>query len=109
MQPKPIPDKLYFKIGEVSRIAGVPTHVLRFWESEFSKISPKRTATGQRSYSRRDVETILQIKELLYGKKFTIPGARRHLRAAGEEPPAGLHEVLEGIRDELRRIRDLLG
>jgi DNA-binding transcriptional MerR regulator len=106
--PTNFPDKLFYKIGEVSRITEVPTHVLRFWESEFPAINPKRTAAGQRKYSRRDVDTILQIKELLYQKKFTIPGARRQLRSPGEESEAGLREALEAAKSELRRIRDLL-
>jgi DNA-binding transcriptional MerR regulator len=78
--PDIIPDKLYFKIGEVSEIAGVASHVLRFWESEFPRISPKRTSSGQRLYTRREVELILEIKSLLYQRKFTIAGARQHLR-----------------------------
>ena len=65
-----IPDKLYFKIGEVSEIVEVPAYVLRFWESEFKRISPKRTSSGQRLYRKRDVELILKIKHLLYNKKF---------------------------------------
>ena len=68
--PPVIPDKLYFKIGEVSRIAEVPTHVLRFWESEFPKIAPKRTPSGQRLYTRKDVERVLTIKDLLYRRRF---------------------------------------
>jgi DNA-binding transcriptional MerR regulator len=104
-----IPDKLYFKIGEVSKISGLPCHVLRFWESEFKKIKPRRTASGQRSYTRKDIETILQIKHLLYDKKFTIEGARKHLAAnirSGAELEKGL---LDDIKSELQTIRDLLG
>ncbi|MCK5485789.1 MAG: MerR family transcriptional regulator, partial [Desulfobacterales bacterium] len=74
---KDIPDKLYFRIGEVSKIVGLPTYVLRFWETEFSKIRPKRTSSGQRLYTRNDIELILKIKNLLYEKKFTIQGARQ--------------------------------
>lgn len=106
--PDPIPDKLYFRIGEVSEIAGVPAHVLRFWESEFSRINPKRTSTGQRLYTRRDVEFILQIKTLLYNRKFTIPGARQFLRASAPEAVADTRRVLETIRAELQSLRDLL-
>ena len=75
-----IPDKLYFKIGEVSKIAELPTHVLRFWESEFGRIKPKRSPSGQRLYRRQDVELILKIKHLLYVKKYTIRGASKRLR-----------------------------
>ena len=104
-----LPDKLYFKIGEVSSIVGLPAYVLRFWETEFKGIKPRRTPSGQRLYRKKDVELILQIKHLLYEKKFTIQGARQHLtpKTAGKiqtsEPPA-----LEEIRRELERIRDLL-
>ena len=103
-----IPDKLYFKIGEVSKIAGLPTHVLRFWETEFKRITPKRTATGQRSYTKKDIELIMEIKHLLYEKKFTIQGARNYLRAKTkpDDPPSAV--FLEDLRAELRSIRDLL-
>lgn len=104
-----IPDKLYFKIGEVSKIAGLPAYVLRFWESEFSGIRPKRTPTGHRLYRRSDVESILEIKELLHKKRFTLEGARKRL-AAKKKPKTGSSsiELLEKIRDELKDIRDLL-
>lgn len=72
-----IPDKLYFRIGDVSRLAGIKPYVLRYWESEFPSISPKKSGTGQRLYRRKDVETILEIKHLLYEKRFTIEGARK--------------------------------
>lgn len=75
----PIPDKEFFSIGEASRIAQVPAYVLRYWESEFKLLRPSRRTSGQRKYIRRDIETIFQIKDLLYGKKFTIAGAKRHL------------------------------
>ena len=111
--PKPphkdIPDKLYFRIGEVSKIAGLPTHVLRFWESEFPRIRPKRTATGQRLYTRRDIELILQIKKLLYERKFTIRGARQQLAAQSPKKGASATELLEDLRSELKSIKDLLG
>ena len=102
-----IPDKLYFKIGEVSEIAGVQPSVLRFWETEFRQINPKRTPSGQRLYRRNDIDTILKIKELLYDQKFTIQGAKRHLRThvkIDREQITGLND----IRLELERIRDLL-
>ena len=100
-----IPDKLYFKIGEVSRIAEVPTHVLRFWESEFPKIAPKRTASGQRLYTRKEVERVLAIKDLLYRRRFTIEGARQHLK--GDEA-ADPRQLLEEMRSELAQLRRLL-
>jgi DNA-binding transcriptional MerR regulator len=75
-----IPDKFYFKIGEVSQLADVPPYVLRFWETEFKQIKPKRTEAGQRLYRKQDVLLILRIKKLLYDRKFTIEGARQHLK-----------------------------
>ena len=107
--PKDIPDKLYFRIGEVSKITGLPTHVLRFWESEFSRIRPKRTASGQRLYIRRDIELILHIKNLLYERKFTIQGARQHLTAQPDKKAASNIQLLEDLRTELKSIKDLLG
>jgi len=103
-----IPDKLYFKISEVSEISGLPSHVLRFWESEFKKIKPRRTASGQRSYTRKDIETILEIKHLVHDKKFTLEGARKYLNAGIEpdsQPDKGL---LADLKAELKSIRDLL-
>ncbi|MCC7497624.1 MAG: MerR family transcriptional regulator [Bryobacterales bacterium] len=77
--PSVIPNKLYFRIGEVSRIAGVKPHVLRYWETEFAVIDPKKSGAGHRLYRRRDVELILEIKYLLYEKRYTIEGARAAL------------------------------
>lgn len=74
-----VPDKLYFKIGEMARLVGVEPHVLRYWESEFRQISPVKSKTNQRLYRREDLELIGHIKELLYGQKFTIDGARKKL------------------------------
>jgi len=74
-----IPDKLYFRIGDVSRLAGLQPYVLRYWETEFPTISPKKSGTGHRLYRRKDVEMVLEIKRLLYDKRFTIEGARRAL------------------------------
>ena len=85
---KTLPDKLYFKIGEVAKMAEVPTHVLRYWESEFPAIKPKRANSKQRLYRRKDVELILEVKTLLHEKGFTIAGAKRLL-----ENPDALKEV----------------
>jgi DNA-binding transcriptional MerR regulator len=76
----PLPSKLYFRIGEVAGLVGVEPHVLRYWEREFRSIRPTKSAKGQRVYSRRDVENLLRVRELLYGQGFTIAGARRRLR-----------------------------
>ena len=85
LQPTPeIPDKLYFKIGEVSELLGVEAYVLRYWETEFPVLSPKKSGTGHRLYRRKDVELLLRIKHLLYDKKFTIEGARQNLQTEGK-------------------------
>src|SRR5271155_4331863 len=81
-----IPDKLFFRIGEVSEIVGVEAYVLRYWESEFPALSPKKSSSGQRMFRRKDVELLLRIKELLYERKFTIDGARKALQEKAKEP-----------------------
>src|SRR5208282_6583969 len=75
-----IPEKLYFRIGEVSELAKLPTYVLRFWETEFPQLKPTKSSTGQRMYRRKDVEYVMQIRKLLYEDGFTIAGAREKLR-----------------------------
>ncbi len=76
-----IPNKLYFRIGEVAKLAGIKPYVLRFWESEFNGLGPKKSGTGHRLYRRKDVELVLEIKRLLYEKRFTIEGARKMLES----------------------------
>jgi DNA-binding transcriptional MerR regulator len=76
-----IPNKLYFRIGEVAKLAGIKPYVLRFWESEFTGLGPKKSGTGHRLYRRKDVEMVLEIKRLLYEKRFTIEGARKILES----------------------------
>ena len=76
-----IPDKLFFKIGEVCDLVGVQAHVLRYWETEFPMLSPQKNASGQRSYRKKDVEIALKIKQLLYKEMFTIAGARKKLQS----------------------------
>jgi DNA-binding transcriptional MerR regulator len=122
----PIPDKLYFKIGEVSQLVGVEPYVLRYWESEFPGLSPRKSNTGQRMFRRKDVEMLFHIKELLYEKKFTIEGARKALKsgliksgtldAVVTEPESLKRQEelfpstnpLPGIRQELADILKLL-
>ena len=82
-----IPEKIYFKIGEVCEIVGVQAHVLRYWETEFPMLSPQKNRSGQRSYRRRDVEISLRIKQLLYDEMFTIAGARKKLQSEMREAP----------------------
>jgi DNA-binding transcriptional MerR regulator len=114
-----IPDKLYFKIGEVGDLLGVEPYVLRYWETEFTMLSPKKSGTGHRLYRRKDVELLLRIKHLLYDKKFTIEGARQSLQAElrapkvrGPKPPAQRDlfsaDPLPEIRRELATILQLL-
>ena len=109
--PPEIPDKLFYRIGEVSRIAQVRPSVLRFWESEFPRIKPKRTEAGQRLYRRSDVELILAIKHLLYERKYTIKGARQYLKGerSKAQPPADQRTTtLRAILAELKIIREML-
>ncbi|MGB1275812.1 MAG: MerR family transcriptional regulator [Nannocystaceae bacterium] len=108
-------DKLYFKIGEVSRIVGVPAYVLRYWESEFPSLRPQKSRSQQRVYRRRDVEALLKIKHLLYTQRFTIAGARQQLKDAGGEvplaAPSGAYiarQSLEKIRVTLRELQALV-
>ena len=115
-----IPDKLYFRIGEVARLCEVPAYVLRFWESEFSQLKPNKGGTGQRLYRRRDVEMALRVKTLLYDEGYTIPGARAVLKSEfrqkepqlalpGAALPSSDAKLLRGMRRELEAIATLLG
>lgn len=83
-----IPNRLFFRIGDVSELSGVEPYVLRFWEGEFPTLSPKKTSSGQRQYRRKDVETILEIKRLLYDERYTIAGARKALRGKRKQKRA---------------------
>ena len=113
-----LPAKLYYRIGEVAGIVGVEPHVLRYWETEFRSIRPQKSARGQRIYSRRDVETLLKVKDLLYAHRFTIAGARRKLREGGVEPAAPeqvasddaaqMREGLVALRGEIVAMMDEL-
>lgn len=111
-----IPDKLYFRIGEVATLCRLPAYVLRFWESEFPQLKPVKSSTGQRMYRKRDVESVLRIKQLLYEQGFTISGARQQLRAETKSDkgqtaipfPAQSAPELQHIRQGLREILDLL-
>jgi DNA-binding transcriptional MerR regulator len=116
-----VPDKLYFRIGEVSKLSKLPAYVLRFWESEFPQLKPTKGSTGQRMYRRREVETVLEIKRLLYDEGYTIAGARERLKAESKSgksqtpllfapaPPKGSRDGLKRIRYELQEVLRLLG
>jgi DNA-binding transcriptional MerR regulator len=104
-----VPDKLYFKIGEVAKILGVKPYVLRYWESEFSAIRPTKARSHHRVYRRKDIETLLGIKELLYNQRYTIEGAKRRLRELqrGGVPAPADHVALGGPEARYRAL--LLG
>ena len=104
-----IQDKLYFKIGEVSQLTGLPGHVLRFWESEFSALRPKRTTSGQRLYRKKEIELIRTIQYLLHERKFTISGANQYLRRQSKSNPEKTEvDLIEDVTRELKSIRKLL-
>ena len=121
-----IPDKLYFRIGDVARLAGIKPYVLRFWETEFPALGPKKSGTGHRLYRRKEVELVFEIKRLLYEKRFTIEGARKYLETRGKPEPAraaanskrkkgqadlfgpDLSPFIDNVRKELRAIADML-
>ncbi|HZX60201.1 MAG: MerR family transcriptional regulator [candidate division NC10 bacterium] len=103
---EPIPDKLYFRIGEVARLTRIQPYILRYWESEFPVLQPKKSGTGQRLYRKRDIENILKIKTLLYDQGYTIAGARRQLQDE-VEPGDFLHRVRQ-IREGLEALGLLL-
>jgi DNA-binding transcriptional MerR regulator len=112
-----IPDKLYYKIGEVSEITGIEPYVLRYWESEFKIMSPSRSKSRQRLYRKRDLELIMEIKRLLYDERFTIEGAKKRLQRAGKGRGKQLElgfqeqsykEALLQVKEELENIRQIL-
>jgi DNA-binding transcriptional MerR regulator len=111
-----LPDKLYYKIGEVAEILQVRTSVLRFWESEFSFLKPEKSTTGQRLYSKSEVELILQVKRLLYDEKFTIEGVKKRISPKGrlihtedllqQSGTVDLSELLREVKHELKNLRN---
>jgi DNA-binding transcriptional MerR regulator len=111
-------EKIFYKIGEVAEVAGVKTSVLRFWESEFPFIKPVKSSSGQRLYSKNEVDLILQVKRLLYDEKFTIEGVRKRITAKGkliksEElfdsvAATDYSELLKTVQKELKVLRDIL-
>ncbi|MBW2471180.1 MAG: MerR family transcriptional regulator [Deltaproteobacteria bacterium] len=112
-----IPDKLYFKIGEVKKITGIEPHVLRYWESEFTIIRPQRASSKQRLYRRVDVENILTIKKLLYEDGYTVPGARKFLTTKKEQKKSTPESKISGtqtrlmladIKNDLEQLKEIL-
>ncbi|HEY7335464.1 MAG TPA: MerR family transcriptional regulator [Bryobacteraceae bacterium] len=102
-----IPDKLYFRIGEVARLAGIKPYVLRFWETEFPGLGPRKSDTGHRLYRRKDVETVLEIKRLLYDQRFTIEGARKFLEARPKAGPRAVDKPAGKPPDKRRKQGEL--
>ena len=100
--------KRYFRIGEVSRMLGVEPYVLRYWESEFPQIRPSRADSNQRTYQRKDLEIILEIKRLLYDEKMTIEGARRKLKRQTEPNISVNQHVVEEVKRDLQNLLKLL-
>jgi DNA-binding transcriptional MerR regulator len=113
----PLPDKLFYKIGEVSKISGVESYVLRYWETEFPFLKPRKNKSGQRVYVKKDVELILEVKKLLYQERYTIEGVRKKFgdNSAKNDEPVKLHEkrtiesrnpaeVLNSVKKRLREI-----
>lgn len=97
---KPLPNKLYFRIGEVSDIVGVKPYVLRYWETEFTDIKPAKSKSGQRLYKRRDVELLLQVRALLYDQRYTIDGAKQRLKEFAREHREEAAEQLKLVEEE---------
>jgi|HubBroStandDraft_1064217.scaffolds.fasta_scaffold20823_2 DNA-binding transcriptional MerR regulator len=121
--PVTIPDRLYFKIGDVAQICGLETYVLRFWETQFPQLKPNKSGTGQRLYRRREVELVLEIKRLVHGEGYTLAGARQALdavhrrhdhsgltvtEAGSGKRPQDTAAVVRNVRAELHEIADLL-
>ncbi len=104
----PIPDKLYFKIGEVAELTGILPYVLRYWETEFGALHPAKSRSGQRVYRRNDILAVLRIKDLLYRQGFTIAGAKRRLGAEDRTLPPTFVDSLGRLKNELRGISALL-
>jgi len=111
-----IPDKLYYRIGEVEALTEIPAYVLRYWESEFKLLRPKKNPAGQRLYRKKDLELVLRIKSLLYDERLTLEGAKKRLRGEARgtnQMDLGLKsvtlaETLRRTRDRLRALRERL-
>jgi DNA-binding transcriptional MerR regulator len=111
-----IPDKLFFRIGEVSKLCSLPAYVLRFWETEFPQLKPNKSSTGQRVYRRKDVENIVRVKKLLYEEGYTISGARQFIKSESKRdrgqtalPFAASRANTSDLQDIKQGLRDVLG
>ena len=113
-----IPDKLYFRIGEVAHISSLRPSVLRFWETEFEALAPDKSRSGQRLYTQKELELVLEIKRLLYAEKLTIAGARKKLKNRGQQKgpvmaenqfcPEDVMSIIKEVKERLRDIKDLI-
>jgi DNA-binding transcriptional MerR regulator len=115
-----IPDKLYYKIGEVARLTSLRPSILRYWETEFSDLQPQKSRTGQRRYTRKELDVVLDIKRLLYSEKLTIKGARRVMakrvrvtdrqetETTAEHSDSNITQIIEEVKNDLKKIRDSL-
>ncbi len=101
-------DRLFYKIGEISTIAEIEPHVLRYWESEFSFLQPRKNKTGQRVYTRKDLELVLQIKNLLYKEKYTIAGVKNRYGKNRLKKNSVSLETLQGVKKKLKEILNTL-
>jgi DNA-binding transcriptional MerR regulator len=101
-------DKRFFRIGDVSRIVGVKPYVIRYWESEFSSLKPRRADSKQRTYQRKDIEILGEIKRLLYDEKLTIEGAKKRLKTAKKDTTLPSHDIVREIKEELGEILKIL-
>jgi DNA-binding transcriptional MerR regulator len=118
IQQLPLPDKLFYKIGEVSKISGVETYVLRYWETEFPFLRPRKNRSGQRIYVKKDLELIMQIKKMLYLERYTIEGVRKifgeglarahEVKTVPESKPAPPQSQTEVLRFVKKRLKDIL-
>ena len=114
LQKKEIPEKYYYKIGEVAEITNTEPYILRYWESEFPSLNPTKNSSGQRLYKKKDIETITKIKRLLYIEGFTVAGAKKKLmeetdrRQIAEEKKSVAHNTLEKVKQELKSILTIL-
>ena len=105
LKPPQPPSKLFYRIGEVSRLTGLEPYVLRYWETEFPQLRPDKGRSGQRLYKKKDLQHILQIKDLLYKEGYTISGARKKLNGKGDQDIA---VIIESAKKELKEILQML-
>ena len=112
-----LPDKIYFKIGEVSQILSIEPHVIRYWETEFPVIKPIKSKSGQRLFRRSDIEVLNLVKDLLYGQKFTIVGARKHLKSLGvdksikekeKRDQTNIQLTLKAVTDRVKNLNNMI-